>query len=472
MLTFYSPLSAILRREPVAVPLDATIREGLEAMDRAGVGSVVIVDRERRIPVGIFTHQDLLRRVSFEGVDLQRPIASVMTSGLIALSPQATAHQAVLTMARNGVGHVVVVGADGALVGVVSQNDLFTLQRMGVKETSREIRDAQTVDDLRRAAASIRRLADGLLAQGVACETLTQSISTLNDLLTVRVIELTADRLELPPVPICWVAFGSEGRLEQTFSSDQDNGIIFDAEPGEVEGVRQALLPVARTVNETLDACGFALCKGNVMAGSPRCCLHLDEWRRAFLGWILEPSPEALLAAVTFFDFRPVYGAERLAEGLRETVLPAARDHSLFLRYLAEDALRTRPPLGTLRDFAYDGGKEFPRTVDLKLGSRPFVDGGRVLSLARGLPHTNTIQRLRSAGETVEEGDDTFAAMVDGFSFVHLLRLRNQCRPRTESAPPNRIDPATLNELERNLLKEAFRQARKLQHRLRLDFGL
>src|SRR5919206_322493 len=142
-------------------------------MERLRAGSVVVVDRRRGVPLGIFTLRDLLRRVALPGGDLGQPIAAVMTSGLITLAPQATAHQAALAMARNRVRHILVVDGEGALVGVVSQDDLFGLQRVGVKEISDEIQAAADLGGLRRAALGVRRLAGGLLAQGVAAETLT-----------------------------------------------------------------------------------------------------------------------------------------------------------------------------------------------------------------------------------------------------------------------------------------------------------
>src|SRR5512147_1940542 len=341
----YSPLSAIARRDPVTVPLHATVRFALEAMDREHLDFVLVTDPGRRYPLGVFTLRDLLRRVTLPGEDLEQPIAAVMTAGVTTLPPEASAHQAALAMARSGVRHMVVVEADGRLAGVVSQEELFGLQRMGVGELGREIQAGRDVEGLHRVAPGIRRLADGLMAQGIGPETLTHFISTLNDLLTVRVIELTADRFDLPPVPTCWMALGSEGRLEQTFATDQDNGIIFEAEAGEAERVRQGLLPFARAVNQALADCGYALCQGDVMAGNPRWCLTLEEWQRAFAGWIATPQPKALLNACIFFDLRAVYGRESLAERLRASVLEAAAGSAFFLRALAECALQSRPPL-------------------------------------------------------------------------------------------------------------------------------
>jgi len=472
-VSMFSPLLAIVRPATVTVPLEATIRDALETMERMGTSSVIVADLERNVPLGIFTLHDLVSRVTLAGGDLNEPIASVMTSGLITLGPQASAHQAALTMARNDVRHIVVVDTEGRLVGLVAQEDLFGLQQVGVNDVSDRIQSARDVEGLRAAARAIRELADGLIAQGIGAETLTHHVSTLNDLLTIRAIDLTSDEHELPPVPMCWIALGSEGRLEQTFSTDQDNGIIFEADDADAEHVREALLPFARGVNEKLDACGFPLCKGGIMAGNPRWCLRLPEWRRTFFRWIDEPVPDAVLNANIFFDLRAIHGNELLAERLREWILAEAAQRPLFLRQMAEDALRFPPPLGMLRDFAYDGSKEYPHTIDLKArGSRLFVDAARVLALAHRLAPTNTAERLRAAAEPAHLGVANVAALVDGFHFIHLVRMRNQRRIGADSGRANRIDPLELNELERTVLKEAFRQVKKLQSWLSSEYQL
>jgi hypothetical protein len=64
----------------------------------------------------------------------------------------------------------------------------------------------------------------------VSADALCHRISSLNDLLTLQVIELVASQFDLPYVPWCWLVFGSEGRLEQTLATDQDNGLIFAAD--------------------------------------------------------------------------------------------------------------------------------------------------------------------------------------------------------------------------------------------------
>ena len=468
----YSPLGSLIRRQPVTVPLDATVRQAIGIMDEKRIGSIIVADAEGRLPLGIFTLRDLLHRVALTGCTLDLPIAAVMTAGVITVKPQTTAYQAALIMGRRGLRHLLVVDDAGGLLGIVSQNDLFALQRTGLNDVTHNIREARDLAALQACSKDIRRMADTMLGQGVSADQLTHLISTLNDLLTLRIVELTHDEFDLPQVKWCWVALGSEGRYEQTLSTDQDNGIIFDPDGADAETLHRLLLPFADSVNRKLDACGFPLCKGGIMAGNPEWCLSLEEWRGKFARWIQTPEPKALLNASIFFDFRPLYGDEELSHSLREWLLEASGKATLFLRLMTENALQCQPPLGLIRDFTFDNNKEFPHTIDLKMhGSRPFVDAARIFALANGVAVTSTAQRLRGAAEATSLGAD-IEAMIDGFYFIQQLRLRHQQGLKGEEAGANRIDPDALNELDRFILKEAFKQARKLQDKLKLDYRL
>jgi CBS domain-containing protein len=432
-----SPLKSVLRRHPVSCTEDATLGEAVQRMHAERVGSIVVVDA-RGLPSGIFTTVDLLESVASR-VPLETRIAERMTARPVSLEEDATLADAALAMARHGFRHVVVT-RDGKLAGIVSERDLFALQRLGLRRTAERIRGAASLDQLVEAAADIRRLARHLLAQGVAAGPLTAMISALNDALSRRVIELAAARRALPGA-WCWLALGSEGRMEQTLVTDQDNALI-------IEGDKPAFLEFADQVNRDLDACGFPLCKGDVMARNPRWCLAPKEWRGVFEGWIENTQPRALLEAAIFFDFRALAGEARLAGELREAVLARTPANRAFLRAMAQAALEAKPPLGLLADFS-------TAELDLKLaGTRPFVDAARVLALAAGSAETGTASRLHAAGE---------ATAVEAFNYVQTLRLRRES---------NRVRVDELNDIDRRVLKGAFRQAAILQQRLALDFGL
>ena len=468
-----TPVSQLIQRPAIRCLPDTPLHNALQSMQSEHVGSMIVTDQRERV-LGIFTLHDLLHRVIHGNGDLEVAIADVMTREPLTLPAEALAHEAALLMARHGIGHICIVER-GRLLGMLSERDIFSLQQVGIARLGQAISRATTIEQLVPLGHDIHRLVDQMLAQGASVEQLTRLIATLNDNLTRRVITLTLDAhgSELPS--FTWLAFGSEGRSEQTLKTDQDNGILFQCEEGESsENIRRQLLPVAKKINDALAECGFPLCPGNIMAGNPECCLSLDEWKSRFTRWIDQGTPEHLLKATIFFDFRPLTGNSELVESLRRWLLEQTEKNSRFRHQLAENALHIRPPLGLFGEFKLSHGGENGHTLDLKLhGLTPFVDAARIIALAHRIEETNTDSRLQSAVEKGALRSGDVAAWSEAYHFIQLLRMRtHQRQSREGQALSNRLDPDSLNELDRRILKEAFRQGRKLQNKIALEYQL
>jgi CBS domain-containing protein len=455
---FARPLRSLVKRPPLTCAPGITVAEAAALMRAQGVGSVVVVDAAAR-SIGIVTNQDIVAALAKKAP--ASSVADAMTPNPFSLPGHALAYEAAVAMIAQRIRHVLVT-EDGRLAGVVSERDLFSLQRLGLGELAMEIRLAASIEVLAALAAEVRSLTRALVEQGVGAEQLTLFVSVLNDRISQRAIEIVRKRHDLERIRWCWLAFGSEGRFEQTFSSDQDNGLLFEThDGGPPAAARERLLPFAREVNAALDASGYPLCKGNVMASNPELCLSLDEWKAKMARWIDVTLPKALLDAAICFDFRALHGDTTLSAALREWVAGRVRAHPAFLRHLAEAALQGRPALGRLGGFATEGGM-----INLKLhGVKVFVDAARVYALAHGLPPTNTADRLRAASPHIGLRD--VAAMADAFYVIQSLRLRIQ-----KDGSENRVAPESLNRLERATLKEALRLGRELQARLALDYQL
>jgi len=464
-------LRTLVTRQPVTCAPQTSLGDVLRMMQGRKIGSMLVVGEGGRVE-GIFTRHDVLDRVALAQSDLARPISEVMTPHPLTLPAEASAYEAALLIADRGIRHIPVCDGD-RLLGVVTERDLFALQRVSVRAINHTIASAQSIDELRLAAADIRKLARSLLGQGVSAEHMTLIISTLNDALVRQILDIEESRFDLGGVRWSWLAFGSEGRYEQTISTDQDNGLIFDSGGAAPDAVRARLLPFAQEVNRALDTCGFPMCRGNIMAGNPQWCLSIDEWRARFGQWIANTDPQALLSAVIFFDFRGLYGEDSLAHALRDHLTELARGNSRFQRQLAQYALQTKPPLGLISDFVTDEDGESRGTIDLKKsGARLFTDAARVLALAAGVAHTHTVHRLRKAGVALKIPAGEIDAFAEAFFFLQTLRLRGQMAADTTSLSPNRVNPAKLNEVDRRILKESLRQLRKLQSRVALDYNL
>jgi CBS domain-containing protein len=211
------------------------------------------------------------------------------------------------------------------------------------------------------------------------------------------------------------------------------------------------------------------------MACNPSLTLTYAGWEEVFVRWIDRGDPEALLAASIYFDFRPLFGNVGLANQLREDVVQRAQSNERFLKQMADNALRNRPPASGRFAESLFGAVGGPERVDLKMhGTVPFVDAARIWALRAGLHETNTIERYRRLGETGRLPAGDVEGWVAAFEFFQSMRLRAQHRREHAYAAhednPNEVELAALSPLDRRIVSESFRQARKAQQRLELDF--
>ncbi|MFN4005297.1 MAG: DUF294 nucleotidyltransferase-like domain-containing protein [Hylemonella sp.] len=456
-------LGELARRAPVTCRPETPLREALTEMHQRRIGSMLVTNA-RGEPLGILSREDVLGRVTLQGVPLETPISAVMVHPVLHLTHEHTAEDAALLMSRHSIRHVPIT-RDGVVIGIVSERDLFAMQRLSLKHVSNAIRGAADVDTLKHVAQDIRRFARSLLSQGVQARQLTALISHLNDVLTERLIDLEAMRHGVQIERLCWLALGSEGRSEQTIATDQDNALILPDDTTAAQ--REQILRFARAVNEALDACGYPLCKGGVMAGNPACCLTLREWRERFAHWIEHGAPQDLLNASIYFDFRALSGDAALAAALRSDISARVQQVPRFLKQMALNALSRTPPLNWVGGIATDE----QGCIDLKLqGTAVFVDAARIYGLAHGVTSTNTRERLMAIGPLLGVAAAEYEAWVRGFEFLQMQRLQVQLQGRGHADEPNRIVVDSLNDIDRRILKEAFRVARTLQQRLQLDY--
>ena len=462
------PVSSIASHALQCVAASTPIAEVAALMDRRRIGSVLVgslVDVQ-----GIITQSDLVRRAMALALPASTPAAVVMTPQPATIDERDSVLDAAAEMGRRGYRHLLIRGPTGAASGIVSERDLFKVQQQGLRDLHAAIEEAPLLADVVALAKRVHQLMARVFAQGMAVTPLTRLISTFNDRLTRRIIALLIDERH-PDWRYCWLAFGSEGREEQGFVTDQDNGILFDGpQQGKVEEVRRDFLEAAAEVNDALDAAGFVRCRGGIMAGNPEWCLSLDEWKAKFSRWIRASTPAAILNSTIFFDFRVIAGMAEMAEHLRDHLFDELRGNSIFLHLLAKNALEVGPPLGPMNGFRTEGS-EHRGSIDLKTqGTRLFVDVARIYALAFGVRSANTEQRLATVGTRINRPPSAIDADIGALRFILGLRLHRQIDSLTNGGSANRIDPYALNDLDRRMLRESLRQAQSLQSRLKLDY--
>ena len=273
-----------------------------------------------------------------------------------------------------------------------------------------------------------------------------------------------------PPVPFCWLAFGSEARREQTLRTDQDNGLVYaDPPPPDAPAVQAYFARLAAEVNGALVRIGFPECPGRIMASNPEWCQPVGVWTRRFRDWMQESGPAEVLQACIFFDLRPVGGAAKLASSLRAVIQTDAPGSRRLLGLLARDVVDRPVSLTVFGNLRVARSEPHRGTVDLKGGGGlQLVGAARVHALALGLEETNTVDRFRAAAAREVYGEAECREITDAHQLLQRLRLVHQldCLERGEPAD-NRISPGRLSRAETVLLRDALRTVTHVQAGLR-----
>lgn len=453
------PVEELVRRAPLWIEPSATVGEAARIMRDQQVSSVLV----RTAPPGILTDRDLRNRVLAEDLGPACPVTAVCSGSLRMVTAETPLYTAWSELLDAGVHHLPVTRG-GEVVGVLTATDLLKCTAQGPMAVLRRVERLADRHSLPGYGRKVAEMAAALLGSGLDAAAIAGFVARLNDALLRRLLAWAADELGPPPAPFAWVVFGSEGRMEQTLLTDQDNALVFaDAGVGQ-EGWYRAL---AERVNADLVAAGFPACPGGYMAS--RWQGPLAEWTSRFSDWIDSPSPKALLEASIFFDFRPVAGDLAL-EGL-ETVIATSATRPVFLRFLARSALEFKPPPTLLLRL-----KGASSVVHLKLQAiSPIVFLARAYGLEAGCRVRGTVQRLEAAARAGLLDEATAAAVTEAYRFLLGLRLRIQLRALAAGRPAsNEVMLADLSPVERGHLKDALRAVRAFQDRAtfhyRLDF--
>jgi CBS domain-containing protein len=121
-------IAEICNREVVCATRNTTVLEAASLMRRHHVGDIVIVDEDgdRRWAIGIVTDRDIVVEVVAAGLDPRLvKLADLMLEPLTIVEQHVSFAETIRTMAQKGVRRMPVVDAQGALLGIVTLDDLL-----------------------------------------------------------------------------------------------------------------------------------------------------------------------------------------------------------------------------------------------------------------------------------------------------------------------------------------------------------
>ncbi|WP_434362283.1 DUF294 nucleotidyltransferase-like domain-containing protein [Parasalinivibrio latis] len=462
-----SKVKTLIARDPVTISKTESIRQAAQLMARESVSSLLITDPDKILPesadddptervMGIITDRDFRTRVLAEGVDPEQPVAEIVTPGLVCLDHNAYVFEAMLTMLRYNLHHLPIMRHQQA-IGVVSLSDIVRYESQSSLLLVRSIFRQNTVDELKAVSEQVKSSFMRMVNEDANSHMIGSAMSVIGRSFKQRLVELAEQEFGEPPVPYCFLALGSMARDEQLIVTDQDNAIILDDEYDETQH-GDYFRKLSYFVSDGLAACGYAYCKGKIMATNPRWRMTRSQWEACFADWIDKPNPESLLNSSIFFDLDGVYGRTDWAENLKSFIARRARRNNRFLACMARNALNRTPPLGFFKEFVMEKDGRHNNSINLKRrGTAPLADLIRVHALAIGSRAQNSFERLDDIIEAGILPKGRGPDLRDALEFISMVRIRHQALDiEAGNEPDNNIEPENMSDFERRNLKDAF----------------
>ena len=299
-------------------------------------------------------------------------------------------------------------------------------------------------------------------------------ISSYNDRLHRQIIELAEREMVTegygrPKINYCFIVMGSEGRKEQGFSTDQDNGIIladYDElkHKDEIESYFERL---TAKINHMLDACGFPLCSAGIMAKEKKWRHSLSQWSDMIDVWLRNLDAQEVRDFTIFIDFRPVYGDFDLAFKLRRKLTHSMQHAARLQPMLIHDTLQIRVPLQAFGRVSTSSKEKY---LNLKQSAMmQIVNAVRVYAVGYGIEDVHTIRRLHNltSNHHMSKNDTDLAAQALHELLIFRLKLNLQ---QLEAGQPlsTQISFKKLDKSEKQTLKNALAAAKGMQQGLEL----
>ncbi len=457
-------------RAPLHIEAGATVSQAAKVMFREKSPTCLV--RQDNDFKGIFTESDILKKVVAKDINPENiEVGEIMCSPLITVRSDELLFQAFSRMVRSGIRRLVVLGAEGKPKGIIEERDLLSVKGENPVYLSGEIARAGDFTALGKVFEQVQAMVVRSVGEGIGIFHVGRLVSDMHDQILARVMDLILNETDQPPSEFCLAVMGSEGRREQYLATDQDNALIYAEDDEEIKIFFERF---AERFTQALLELGFPPCSHQVMINNPAWNMSLDRWLDTVDEMILKGDMHSILKTSLLLDMRPVAGKEQFARMLKNYLFRRAGSSPYMLKYMANEALRFKPPLGFFSNLIVEKSGANKGKMDIKKGGVfPLTQGIRTLSVDHAIQETSTEERIIRLQDAGAFSAGLSAGIREAYEFFQTLRVRTQAEQvRNEEKPDNYIAPDRLSAMERDKLKDCFKIVNEFQSLLYNKYGL
>ncbi len=469
LLLMHQPIKHFIK-EFITCDLETSIKDAALKMTRKN-HKVIYVTKDNFV-IGAFNDKDLRTRVIANNLDTEMAVSTIMTSPVIKIQDNALLYEALLLFGKEKVSHLLVINDSGEMTGFIGNLDVLEMQRNSLTYLIKEIEISEDANQLKRINDNVPVFVNALLESGHKTKNITRIITSVSDAISKRLIVLAIEDIGKPPCKFAFIAMGSEGRMEQTFITDQDNAIIIeDVENEKLEVAYQYFSKLGKQVNTNLDKVGYQFCEGGIMAMNEKWTQPLLVWKNNFTSWINNSDPQSVLDLSIVFDFRCIFGENSYAEDLHEHVHEVVKNKAVFFQHMAQSVIKYKAPVSFFGSIVGTTNPEDTHIIDIKRILLPIISFIRIYALKNQISETNSLERLEKMKKEAILNKPLHEELVLTYNYLMLLRFRFQTIDIINNRKPdNSVDTNQLTNIEVTTLKKIFSHISELQTKLSFDF--
>lgn len=469
---FFVKVKDLCKKEVFTCTPSSQLSDIARLMKDKNISGIIVC--EENIPVGVITDRDFRNKIIAETLSFaELTVAKIMSFPVITIKEEDYIFEAIYKMTRQNIHRLVVVNEMGQLAGIITDTDIIKYQTNTPLYFIRELEYANSFDDLKKINEKSIDFLHYMLKSGVRTSDLIRFISHINDSIILRAIDIIVkeDYFELSD-NFSFMVLGSEGRMEQTLKTDQDNAIVYDDNIDEKS--LKLLEDFSKKLIDSLIYLGIPECPGGIMAKNSTWRKSLSQWKTTLRQWIKLPEPENTLNYSMFSDLRTIYGNTFFEQTLKQFILTLVEENKLFLAHMAKNVLRFPPPLTFFGNIKVEKTGENKGRFDIKkAGIFPLTEGIKVLALHAGTIEGGTRYKISKLMEKGFLPDEDLLEIDTSFNFFIHLRLKSQLKDIEQGKiPSNFISLDDLNHIEVERLKIGFSAVKSLQNTIKERYNL
>lgn len=462
----------ICKKDVVTCEPNSKVSQIAQLMKDKNISGIIVC--KDSLPIGVITDRDFRNKIVAQNAQFTEMTAvEIMSFPVITVKAEDYIFEAIYKMTRQNIHRLVVVDEMGYLAGVITDTDIIKHQTNTPLYFIRELEYANSVDELKRINEKTISLLNYMLKSGIKTADIIRFISHIHDAIILHTIEIIKKEsyYELPK-DFAFLVLGSEGRMEQTLKTDQDNAIVYGDSID--DKAQKTLEDFSKQLIDSLIYIGIPECPGGIMAKNANWRKSLSEWKATLKKWITVPEPENTLNYSMFSDLRHLYGDDTFEKELKKFVLELISENKLFLAHLAKNVLRFSPPISFFGNIKVEKTGEHKGRFDIKkAGIFPITEGIKILALDEGIIDGGTRQKIGKLMEKNVLSDEDLLELETSFAFFLHIRLKAQLKDIERGIPPsNYVSPDDLNHIEIERLKIGFSAVKTLQSILKERYQL